>query len=225
MVPNDIISRSVCKLKGLAALAAALPLTGCASLVDALGMKSIAPAVVEQAQQEESWYTYLPHRAPGFCLRTRHAIIWKDPHLSLGFWRGLHTREPHRVLMEARGDTLILHRRYVWDGNSFGCTGTKDLLPSLRHDVLYHALKEGAQISRRQIDRAYWRDSRKQGASLAKALPRYLAIRLLGGLFNQSGMKGTLLIEQTTPDTPPAPLEPDRPDDPMDDLGAIPPDP
>ena len=198
-----------------------LPLTGCAGLLDMTLHKSIAPEVQADSQKEDCWYTFLPHRTPAFCLRTRRAIIWKDKSLNLGYWRGLHPQPPHRVLVEARGHTLILHRRYVWDGNSVGTTHRADLMPSLRHDILYHALKEGAPISRRAIDQAYKADCKRYGAEFNHF--KYITLRLFGGLFNRKGQHRTLIIQHTTPQTPPAPLEPDRSDDPYEDLGYTPP--
>lgn len=197
-------------------------LSSCAGLLDVVLRKQIAPEVQQEAQKNDSWYTYMPHRSPGFCLRTRRAIIWKDPALNLGYWRGLHPQPPHRVLMEARGHTLILHRRYVWDGNSVGTTQLNDLMPSLRHDVLYHALKEGAPISRRDIDQAYMRDCKRYGTDTRQL--DYGTLRLFGGIFNSLGQRNTLIIRPTTPQTPPAPLEPNRFDDPYDDLNYTPPD-
>ncbi|MBQ3217703.1 MAG: hypothetical protein IJB33_02385 [Akkermansia sp.] len=197
-------------------------LTGCTGLLDAVLHKRIAPEVQQAAQKEDNWYTYMPHRAPGFCLRTRRAIVWKDSGMNLGYWRGLHPQAPHRVLMEARGDTLILHRRYVWDGNSVGTTHAEDLMPSLRHDVLYHALKEGAPLSRAAIDRAYRADCQRYGATFNRL--HFITLRLFGGLFNRLGQHGTLIIRPITPQTPPTPLEPNRFDDPYDDLGYTPPD-
>ena len=185
-------------------------------MLDVMLHKRISPEVQQAAQKEDCWYTFMPHRSPGFCLRTRHAIVWKDESLDLDYWRGLHPRPPHRVLVEARGHTLILHRRYVWDGNSVGCTEPADLMPSLRHDILYHALKEGAPISRRAIDQAYRTDCERHGAEINTM--RYATLRLFGGIFNDFGMHGTMIIQPTSPHTPPAPLEPDRFDDPYDEL-------
>lgn len=181
--------------------------------------KTIAPAVVEDAAREGSWYTYMPQYAPGFCLRTRHAMIWHDPQLDLGYWQGLHPSPPHRVVMEARGTTFILHRHYDWDGNSVGPTEPKDLLPSLRHDALYHALKEGAPIDRRAIDLAYRRDQKLAGGSYSRL--NYWSLRAFGGFYNRRG-KGdapTLVIRMTSPETPPAPLEEEvYEDDPLGNL-------
>lgn len=179
-------------------------------MVEWVGAKSIHSEVVRQGREPGSWYTYLPDRAPGFCLRTRHAFIWEDPFLELGYWRGVHPRVPHRVLMEARGHTLILHRRYVWDGRTVGCTRARDLLPTLRHDALYHALKEGAPLSRRAVDRAFLRDERAAGVK--GAWFHYACIRLFGGWFNLREREPTLLVRPTHPMMPAAPLEPDRPD-------------
>ena len=191
-------------------------LISCTGITDWVLHKRISPEVQQNGLQADSWYTYLPHYSPGFCLRTRHAVVWKDTGMNLGYWRGLHPQPPHRVLIEARGHTLILHRRYVWDGNSVGTTEPADLMPSLRHDVLYHALKEGAPLSRQAIDRAYRADCRRHGAKLPYA--NYLALRLFGGIFNSLGQHGTLIIQSTTPQTPPVKLEPNRFDDPYDDL-------
>ncbi len=175
-----------------------------------LGGKSIHPEVVQRGREAGSWYTYLPARAPGFCLRTRHAFIWEDASLDLGHWRGLHPRAPPRVLMEARGHTFILHRRYVWDGRTVGCTRLRDLLPTLRHDALYHGLKEGAPLSRRQIDRAFRRDER--AARVRGTWFHYWCIRLFGGLFNRREGEATMLVQPVHPSEERAPLEPDRPD-------------
>lgn len=191
-------------------------LSGCSGLLDVAMHKRISPEVQQGGLQEQSWYTYLPHHSPGFCLRTRRAIVWKDKNLYLGYWRGVHPQPPHRVLVEARGHTLILHRRYVWDGNSVGATKPADLMPSLRHDILYHALKEGAPLSRRAIDRAYRADCKRNGISPTRL--RYAGLRLFGGIFNRLGQHGTLIIQLTSPQTPPAPLEPDRFDNPYDNL-------
>ncbi len=198
------------------------PLTSCAGLLDVVLHKRIAPEVQQEAQKADNWYTYMPHHAPGFCLRTRQAVVWKDKGLNLGYWRGVHPQAPHRVLMEARGNTLILHRRYVWDGNSVGTTQAADLMPSLRHDVLYHALKEGAPLSRAAIDAAYRADCQRYGADFSYV--HYITLRLFGGIFNRLGQHGTLIIQPTTPQTPPVKLEPDRFDDPYDDLGYTAPD-
>lgn len=203
-------------LRACILLLSTVPLIGCMGVLDVTLHKQISPKVQQAGLQEQSWYTYLPQCSPGFCLRTRHAIVWKDKNLYLGYWRGLHPQPPHRVLVEARGHTLILHRRYVWDGNSVGVTESADLMPSLRHDILYHALKEGAPLSRKDIDRAYRADCKRYGASLNRL--RYAGLRLFGGIFNRLGQHGTLIIQHTTPHTPPAPLEPDRFDDPYDNL-------
>lgn len=199
-----------------------LTLTSCAGVADFLLHKEITPEVQQAGSKSDSWFTYMPHRAPGFCLRTRRAIIWKDPKLNLGYWRGYHPSPPHRVIVEARGHTLILHRRYVWDGNSVGPTHLPDLLPSLRHDILYHALKEGAPISRQAIDQAYRDDCKRYGADFNNL--HYGTLRMFGGIFNSLGQHNTLIIRKITPNTPPAPLEPNRFDDPYDDLSYTPPD-
>lgn len=109
-------------------------------------------------------------------------------------------------MMEARGDTFILHRRYIWDGMTWGCTSSRDLMPTLLHDALYHALQNGAPVSRWEIDRLFLRMRRQSGKTWAYG--EYLSIRIAGGLYNAAGEKGTLLIEnlQKTP----AVLEPDR---------------
>lgn len=187
-------------------------ITLAAAALLSVGCKSIHPSVVAAAQSESCWYTYLPQRAPEFCLRTRYAYIWNDPEVPLGNWRMLHPDPPHRVVMEARGTLFALHRRYVWDGKSFGCTLPRDLMPSLRHDALYHALKEGAPIKRHLIDRAYKRDAALHGAKVP--FGSYAAIRLFGGIYNDIGIKNTLIYQPVAPGTPLAPFEPNRPDPP-----------
>ncbi len=178
-------------------------------MVGSLVEKAISPDVIAGAQEAGSWYSYLPAHSPGFCLRTERALIWREPGMKLGYWRGLHPRPPHRVLMEARGDTFILHRHYVWDGMTVGETLPRDLCATLRHDALYHALKEGADFPRAEADRAFLRDMRRAG--VAGAGVDYRLIRCFGGFYLKRGDEPTLLVQRTSPETPAAPLEPATP--------------
>ena len=73
-------------------------------------------------------------------------------------------------------------------------------MPSLRHDALYHALKEGAPLDRAEIDAAYKADCEKYGAEL-DALT-YGAIRMFGGSFNDAGAHGTLIVKKMEPKKP-----------------------
>lgn len=189
-------------------LAVALSVSGCRQVIHAVSLKQISPEVQAAAAQPGSWYAYLPERSPGFCLLTRHAVVWRDLEMDLGKWQAVHPKPPHRVMMEARGNTFILHRRYIWDGLTLGCTHLRDLLPTLLHDALYHALQNGAPVSRRQIDRLFLRLRRQSGKNWAYG--EYLGIRIAGGLFNAAGEEGSLLIKPLQ-DTP-AVLESDRPE-------------
>ncbi len=186
------MSRPVFSLCAL--VLSALLLLGCRQVVEIAAPKRITPEVVQFAQSPQAWYTYLPERAPGFCLQTKSALIWQDDALDLGHWQGLHPEPPHRLLMEARGHTFILYRHYIWDGASVGDTHLRDLLPSLRHDALYHALKEGAPISRRQIDLAFLRDQRSAQAPAARF--HFLCLRLFGGLYNRPAPQKTMIIKK-----------------------------
>lgn len=174
------------------------------------GCRQIEPGVIESSRAPGSWYAYMPQRAPGFCFITRHAMVWHLPEVELGYWQGLNTAPPHRVLMEARGHIFILHRRYVWDGMTFGRTKERDMMPSLLHDALYHALQNGAPLSRRAIDRSFLRQRREQ--KVFGAYGEYSLIRLFGGLYNRREGGPTLLIRKTNPASVPAPLELDRPE-------------
>ncbi len=119
--------------------------------------------------------------------------------MQLGYWRGLHPQPPHRVLMEARGDTFILHRHYVWDGMTVGETQPQDLAPTLLHDALYHALKEGADFPRAEADRAFLREMRRAGVGAAGL--RYRLTRSFGGFFLRREEEPTMLVEKTAPPT------------------------
>ena len=183
-------------------------LISCRQVTQVVSMKQISPEVVAAAKAPGSWYAYIPSMAPGFCLITRHAVVWHDEEMNLGWWHALHAEPPHRVMMEARGDMFILHRRYVWDGMTWGKTEEHDLFPTLLHDALYHALQNGAPVSRRQIDRLFLRLRRASGASCPYI--EYLGIRLAGGLYNASGEEGGLIIRPLAPQTLPGGLEPDH---------------
>ena len=195
---------------GIFALCLTALLTGCRQVVYAVNMKQIAPEVKAAGLKPGNWYSYLPERSPGFCLLTRYAVVWRDPQMQLGRWRARHPKPPRRLLMEARGDTFILHRRYLWDGMTWGCTRERDLLPTLLHDALYHALQNGAPVSRRQIDLLFLRLRRQSCAFWPWG--EYMGIRIAGGLYNAAGEEGTLLIEPLAPESAPALLERDRPE-------------
>ena len=171
-------------------------------------MKQLSPQVVECGKHPKGWYEYLPEYAPYFCLKTRYAIIFHDVEMNLGYWRLLHPEAPHRVMMEGRGDMLILHRSFVWDGMSFGNTVPEELLPSLLHDALYYALQGDAPFSRREADAAFFRSCQTHGCP-GKYLT-YLSVRALGGFFGKP--PGTLapLVERTNSSMPPAELEADE---------------
>ena len=185
-----------------------LSLASCRQMIDAVNMKQYAPEIVESGSRRGGWYEYMPEYAPYFCLKTSKHIIFHDPEMQLGYWRAKHPLPPHRVMMEARGESLILHRSFVWDGESFGGTVKEELLPSLLHDALYFALQGKAPFPRREADQAYLRACRQAG--LWHKYPAYLGVRIFGGLFGTPPGAQPPIIETTTPANPPAPLEPDE---------------
>ena len=185
-----------------------LLLGSCRQVIDAVNMKQLAPDIVEYGSRKGGWYEYLPAYAPHFCLKTRHHIIYVDSEMNLGYWRAKHPQPPHRVMLEGRGDTLIIHRSFVWDGESFGGTVKEELLPSLLHDALYFALQGEAPFPRREADQAYLRACRQAG--LWHKYPAYLGVRIFGGLFGTPPGGLPPIIETTSPVNPPAPLEPDE---------------
>lgn len=175
-------------------LSLCLLLCSCRQIISLVNQKSFAPEVLTDAQQEDNWYGYLPERAPYFCLITRKSLTWRDPAMHLGHWRALHPMPPHRILMEAHEDTFTLHCSYVWDGMTWGRTEKSDLLPSLLHDALYHALQGNAPFSRSEADRAFLRARRAAHGN--NAYGEYLALRWFGGLFNETHENDkTILIE------------------------------
>lgn len=178
--------------------------TACRQVVEVVNVKQLAPDVVACGQKEDSWYEYMPQYAPYFCLKTRYSLAWLDPEMQLGYWRLLHPEPPHRVIMEARGDTLLLHRGFVWDGVSFGNTELRELVPSLLHDALYYARQGNAPIPRREADLVYLRAARRYGCS--SKYTNYLGVRAFGGFFGKPEGVVPPLLEITTPETPPAAL-------------------
>lgn len=179
-------------------------LTSCRQVVDAVNMKQLAPEVVEYGKSPGGWYMYMPQYAPGFCLKTRWNIVWKDRDMQLGYWLLRHPLPPHRVMMEAHGDTLYLHRGFVWDGVSFGNTKANELIPSLLHDALYYARQGGAPISRREADSAYFRAARKYACS--SRFTDYLGVRAFGGFFEKVPGTQPPQVELRSADSPHAPL-------------------
>ena len=184
-----------------------LLLGSCRQVIDAVNMKQLAPDIVEYGSRKGGWYEYLPAYAPHFCLKTRHHIIYFDSEMNLGYWRAKHPHPPHRVMLEGRGDTLIIHRSFVWDGESFGGTISEELLPSLVHDALYFAMQGKAPFTRREADCAYLRACRRAG--LHHKYPAYLGVRTFGGLFGKPPGALPPIIEPASASMPPAPLEPD----------------
>ncbi len=178
---------------------------GCRHVTASLVDKTITPEVVQAASKPDSWFSYLPEYAPGFCLKTERALIWREPGMRLGSWRGLEPHPPYRVMMEARGDTFVLHRSYVWDGMTVGETRLRDLAPTVRHDALYHALKEGATFRRSEADRALRRDMLRFGGSVAGL--DYAIIRTFGRFFLRPDAEKTMIVVSVDPKEPFAPLE------------------
>ena len=178
-----------------------LALPGCRQVVDAVNMKQLAPEIVAAGQAPDGWYEYMPEYAPYFCLKTRRTITFDDPRMHLGYWRALHPEPPHRVLMEARGSRLILHRSFVWDGMSFGKTVPHELIPSLLHDALYYARQGGAPVSRREVDRAFLRACRQY--QTPGPYTSYLGVRVFGGFFGIPPGGVPPLVEVLSPDSTP----------------------
>ena len=195
------------KVLCLCCLAGAFLAPSCRQVVNAVNVKQLAPQVVECGKQPGNWYEYMPAYAPYFCLKTRYAIVYHDAEMQLGYWRALHPEPPHRVLLEGRGNALIIHRSFVWDGMSFGNTVPEELLPSLLHDALYYARQGNAPFSRREADTAFLRACKVRKCK--GAYTAYLSVRALGGFFGTPPGGQPPLIELTTPETAPAPLDPD----------------
>lgn len=178
--------------------AAALLESSCMQVLSAANRKTLAPEVAEAGLRSGNWYVYLPERAPGYCLMTAQTLVWHDPDMHIGHWRGLHPDPPHRVLMEAHGDTFTLYHHYVWDGMTWGHTEPRHLKPTLLHDALYHALQGGAPFERKEADLAFLRACR--GQKLGDAFGEYLAVRWFGGLFNRTrAQTKTIVVEPLQP--------------------------
>ena len=194
------------KVLCLCCLAGAFFAPSCRQMVEVVNVKQLAPQVVECGKQPGNWYEYMPAYAPYFCLKTRYAIVYHDAEMQLGYWRALHPEPPHRVLLEGRGNALIIHRSFVWDGMSFGRTEPAELVPSLLHDALYFARQGNAPFSRREADLVFLRACRRYGCS--GKYTAYVGVRALGGFFGKP--EGVLppRVVPSNPDEPPAALEP-----------------
>lgn len=91
--------------------------------------------------------------------------------------------------MWCRQGRLVIRARYAWDGASFVLfrwfgTPTTWLLPSLVHDALYGALRDG-QLGRQYrdaIDQLFYRHLRARGVSWLLAKVAYYCVRI-GGNF------------------------------------------
>lgn len=188
----------------LGLLAGVLP--ACRQVVDAVNAKQLAPQVVACGESADNWYEYLPAYAPYFCLKTRHAFIYHDADMQLGYWRALHPLPPHRVLVEGRGSSLIIHRSFVWDGMSFGRTEPAELVPSLLHDALYYARQGNAPFSRREADLVFLRACRRYGCS--GKYTAYVGVRSLGGFFGKPEGALAPRVVLSNPEDTPAALEP-----------------
>ena len=181
-----------------------LSMASCRVVVDAVNMKQLSPEVVAMGQMGDGWYEYMPEYAPYFCLKTKYSLSWHDAGMQLGYWRLRHPEPPHRVMMEARVNTLYIHRSFVWDGVSFGNTRPSELVPSLLHDALYYAMQGNAPISRKEADDVYLRACRAYGCPGKYA--GYLAVRTFGGFFGKPEGVAAPCVELTTPATPMAEL-------------------
>lgn len=178
-------------------------LASCRQVVGVVNMKQMAPEIAQYGLQQDAWYEYMPQYAPHYCLKTTCSLAWHDPDMQLGHWLLRHPLPPYRVMLEARGDTLYIHRGFVWDGVSFGNTAPEELVPSLLHDALYYAQQGGAPIPRRVADKVYLRAARKYGCS--SPLVDYLVVRALGGFFGKPVDATPPQVELRTPEAPVAP--------------------
>lgn len=179
---------------------AALTLGSCEQVGVMFVGKEIAPDVISRAGEQDSWYAFLPEQHPGFCLRTTCTVIQTLPGRNIGYWSGFDSDSPGNIIMEARGNCLVIYPDYVWDGKSIGTTGTADLEATLIHDALYHALSGGACFSRREADRAYRAVRKRRGPSHIAA--EYKLIRLFGWWSSRPHGKRTMIVRNCTPETP-----------------------
>lgn len=178
----------------------ALILCQCEQIGTAILGKTITNDVIHAARESHNWYEYLPEKSPGFCLRTTRTLIWRDPLLRLGYWRGVDPDTPTRVYMEARGNVFIIYPGYTWDGMTIGTTTCADLTSTLLHDALYHALAAGAHFPRLQADRAFLRQRRQIG--LPRTRFEYSAIRLFGWPSSRPHGTPTLRVIPSAPGDP-----------------------
>lgn len=176
----------------------------CRQVVNLVNVKQLSPEVVRMGQDAGGWYTYMPEYAPHFCLRTLYSIAWHDPAMQLGYWKLRHPEPPHRIIMEARGDTLYIHRGFVWDGISFGNTVPAELVPSLLHDALYYARQADAPVSREMADDVFLRACEQFGCSGKYA--GYLGVRAFGGFFGKPDGVLAPRLELSSRETPMSPL-------------------
>ena len=102
---------------------AALALGSCEQVGVMFVGKEIAPDVISRAGEQDSWYAFLPEQYPGFCLRTTCTVIQTLPGRNIGYWSGFDSDSPGNIIMEARGNCLVIYPDYVWDGKSIGTTG------------------------------------------------------------------------------------------------------
>lgn len=193
-----------CSMRLLPTAFCLLLLVACRQVVDVVNVKQLAPEIAAFGRRADAWYEYMPQYAPYFCLKTRYSLMWHDAEMNLGYWVLRHPEPPHRVVMEARGDKLLLHRGFVWDGVSFGKTVSRELVPSLLHDALYYARQGNAPVSRREADLVYLRACRRYNCG-GKYLA-YAGVRIFGVFFGESAGCLPPLVEQRSPEDAPASL-------------------
>lgn len=195
---NETVVRSLPQL--VLVTASALTVCGCEQLGVLVLGKEIDAGVIRDAAGKESWYEFLPEQYPGFCLRTTCVMICSSPQMNLGYWSGYDSDNPDEIMMEARGNTLVIYPGYVWDGKTIGTTTPEDLKSTLVHDALYHALASGADFARAEADEAYRRCRRQQG--LPHANFEYRIIRLFGWWSSRPHGKRSMVVRIVTPESP-----------------------
>lgn len=108
-----------------------------------------------------------------------------------GTWKayGIHDK---KLYMEARGKTFCIEKNYGWDGATNAPTTRSLLLPTLFHDALLHAMMNGAPVSRKQADLAFYQLMKRERFPLAAAY--YRSVRNFGSSFVPKQNPPTLKI-------------------------------
>lgn len=164
------------------------------TLVGIMALLTASCSIPAAPVASENWYEGVLYENEPFYV-TKTAMSWEStrPNADFGHWTAVSTYDPSGW-MKAEGRRFTIGPGYGWDGVTWGPSTPRMISPSLFHDAMLHAMMNGAPISRKQIDQAFYDIMRARHASCRHLY--YPFVRLFGWCFTFPQHPRTLKINK-----------------------------